>query len=170
MKIDCIFTLSIFLLFVGANVRGKDDYEETDWIPHGDQKFVKAGTKVITEIGGKTGHSVTVGLGVNNAIVKLVPKAESQEGWKLEETIYRLCSSGAPFGTDGPTYIEQKNGNFGFGFDPKADNSNNGASTTLYGQVILKGTHQKLKRAHKDIGIAGKNTSVTVTLKYDPIQ
>lgn len=169
MKIDYISTLSVFLLLVGVNVKGKDDYEETNWIPEGNQKFVRAGTKVVTEMGGKTGHHVIVGLGINNAVVKLDPKAESREGWKLEETTYRLCSSGAPFGTDGLPYIEQKNGNFGFGFDPKPDNSNNGASTTLFGQVILKGKHPKLKQEHKDTGVSGKDTSVTITLKYDPI-
>lgn len=169
IKINYMFTLPIFLVLVGINVSGKDDYKETDWIPKGDQKFVKEGTKVVTEMGGKTGHQVTVGLGVNNAVVKLDPKAEPREGWKLKETTYRLCSSGAPFGTDGLPYIEQKNGNFGFGFDPKQDNSNNGASTTLFGQVILKGKHPKLKQEHTDTGISGKDTSVTVTLKYDPI-
>lgn len=55
MKIDYISTLTVFLLLVGVNVKGKDNYEETNWIPEGNQQFVRAGTKVVTEMGGRQG-------------------------------------------------------------------------------------------------------------------
>ena len=156
----------ILCLSVGL-ANGKGNYETTEWLPEGNQKFVDVGTKVITLLDGKTGHSATVELGKINVVVKLSSDARSKDGWILDKkkTLYRLCSTGIPFGQTGIPYIEQKNGDFMFGFDVKEDESNNGKSTTLYGQVIMEGEHQKTKEKHADKGVSGKDSSVTITLK-----
>lgn len=100
MKTNHIIIL--LLLCVGIS-NSQGDYETTDWLPSGDQKFVDNGTMVITLMDGQTGHSISVGLGPINVIVKISPDARSKDGWILDKkkTVYRLCSTGIPFGGDG---------------------------------------------------------------------
>lgn len=156
---------------VAGIVYGEPDFKTTDWIPKGNQKFVDAGTKVITLLDGKDDSSVTIKPDkIYKVTVILKAEARSKDGWILDERYYNLGSSGAPIGQM-PEYITQgDDDDFYIGFDKKLDESNNGKSTTLYGQVVLKGHHPKLSKGsdnpHTDIGIAGKDTGITITLKY----